>query len=184
MSSESDEFDLDVRFHGDPRMERPRAGLIPKTESPACQVVHTSIGCHPVNTLGPACMLEPTVVGQTCLNTCADTCADTCDRTCGAQQTCANTCPGQETCGVTCAGNQTCPADTCGLDCETDTCPDATCGCNTSETCNQDICDGGGGGITAPPCQDVSGGEDTCDACPPQTGGQPCDTMGGCPPGG
>jgi hypothetical protein len=37
----------------------------------------------------------------------------------------------------TCAPQATCPANTCGLECQTQTCPEDTCGCNTAETCNQ-----------------------------------------------
>ena len=60
---------------------------------------------------------------DTCVNTCIDTCAPTC-----------------ATCMDTCAPQATCPAETCGLDCLTQTCPEATCGCDTSETCNQVVC--------------------------------------------
>ena len=64
----------------------------------------------------------------------------------------------------TVAPQATCPANTCGLDCETDTCPDATCGCNT-DTCDQVQCSDA---ITfGAYCEDASGGEDTCDACVP-----------------
>jgi len=183
MSSQFDEFDLDVRFHPDSVMGSLSAG-------PPAEIHFTRVTCQaacekefktdppecvnqPVKTVGPGCVVHiPPTVEATCPNTCR---------------------PGEcnikipptaigHTCEDTCAPRQTCPAHTCGLDCETDTCPDATCGCNTNETCNQQICDGGG--ITSPPCQDLSAGEDTCDACQPPTGGQPCDTMGGCPPGG
>ena len=62
----------------------------------------------------------------------------------------------------TVAPQATCPANTCGLDCETDTCE--TCGCNT-DTCDQVQCSDA---ITLGNyCEDASGGEDTCDACPP-----------------
>jgi hypothetical protein len=54
--------------------------------------------------------------------------------------------------------------DTCDLGCETQTCPEATCGCNT-DTCDQVQCSDA---ITfGNYCEDASGGEDTCDACPP-----------------
>ena len=39
----------------------------------------------------------------------------------------------------TCAPQATCPANTCGLECQTQTCPEATCGCNTIETCDQRV---------------------------------------------
>ena len=62
----------------------------------------------------------------------------------------------------TIAPQATCPAETCGLDCQTQTCPEATCGCNTSETCDQLICSDA---ITfGPYCEDQS--DDTCNACP------------------
>ena len=67
----------------------------------------------------------------------------------------------------TVAPAQTCPADTCGLDCQTMTCADETCGCNTSETCDQQLEDCGGGFTLGQYCEDASGGEDTCDACSP-----------------
>ena len=67
----------------------------------------------------------------------------------------------------TAAPQQTCPVDTCDLGCETQTCPEETCGCNTSETCDQRIEDCAGGGTFGPYCEDASGGEDSCDACPP-----------------
>jgi hypothetical protein len=66
----------------------------------------------------------------------------------------------------TAAPQQTCPVDTCSLGCETQTCPSETCGCDTSETCDQRREDCGGGLTLGPYCQDASGGEDTCDACP------------------
>jgi hypothetical protein len=62
----------------------------------------------------------------------------------------------------TVAPEATCPANTCGLDCQTQTCPDATCGCNTSETCANPMC--GSDAITfGRYCEDQS--DDTCDAC-------------------
>lgn len=68
----------------------------------------------------------------------------------------------------TVAPEATCPAETCGLDCQTQTCADATCGCNTVETCDHAACPGDA--ITfGPYCEDASGGEDTCDGC----GGNP-----------
>ena len=177
MSSQFDDFDLDVRFHADPFAQSMLPG--PLLSSPAvCHVIVPTVlvGCEPapVKTAEVACeiQIQPTIVEHTCEQTCAHTCAG---QTCPNQNTCD-----PQVCGVT--NPAVCDTNTCNLGCETNTCPDATCGCNTNETCNQDICDGGG--ITAPPCQDVSGGEDTCDACPAQTGGQPCDTGGGCPPGG
>jgi hypothetical protein len=68
----------------------------------------------------------------------------------------------------TVAPQATCPAETCGLDCQTQTCPDATCGCNTSETCENPMC--GTDAITfGQYCEDQS--DDTCHACPePGTG--------------
>jgi hypothetical protein len=75
--------------------------------------------------------------------------------------------PRAETDDDTVAPQQTCPADTCELGCETQTCPEETCGCNTSETCDQRIEDCGGGITFGPYCEDASGGEDSCDACPP-----------------
>ncbi len=68
----------------------------------------------------------------------------------------------------TVAPQATCPAETCGLDCQTQTCPDATCGCNTSETCANPLC--GSDAITfGRYCEDQS--DDTCNACPdPGTG--------------
>jgi hypothetical protein len=68
----------------------------------------------------------------------------------------------------TVAPQATCPAETCGLDCQTQTCPDATCGCNTSETCANPLC--GSDAITfGQYCEDQS--DDTCHACPePGTG--------------
>ena len=66
--------------------------------------------------------------------------------------------------GDTVAPQATCPADTCELGCETQTCADGTCGCNTV-TCDQVQCSDA---ITfGAYCEDASGGEDTCDACPP-----------------
>jgi len=153
MSSQFDDFDLDIRFYVDPTAQDQPAIQFADTSPAVCQVVQTVLGCQPppVQTLGLDCeiVIQPTVLA-----------AHTCEQTCAPQRTC--------------------PANTCGPDCITDTCPADTCGCNTSETCNHVLCDGGG--ITAPPkCQDVSGGEDTCDACPPQTGsgcevetGPPC----------
>lgn len=63
----------------------------------------------------------------------------------------------------TVAPEATCPAETCGLDCQTQTCPEATCGCNTSETCENPLC--GSDAITfGRYCEDQS--DDTCHACP------------------
>jgi len=45
----------------------------------------------------------------------------------------------------TVAPAQTCPEDTCELGCQTMTCPEETCGCNTAETCDQQLEDCGGG---------------------------------------
>ena len=115
MFDPQDDFDLDIRFHGD-----------------AAPVSPLNFGT------GVQCVV-PVVPTMAFDNTCGDTC-----------QTCLEceinivpTAAFENTCQDTCAGQQTCPVHTCGLDCETDTCPDATCGCNTSETCNQDICNGG-----------------------------------------
>ena len=66
----------------------------------------------------------------------------------------------------TCVPQATCPADTCGLDCQTQTCPEATCGCNTIETCDQhfDSCSPQACGITfGNYCEDQT--DDTC-GCP------------------
>ena len=79
----------------------------------------------------------------------------------------------------TCAPQATCPAETCGLDCLTQTCPEATCGCDTSETCNQLVCSDA---ITLGVyCVDET--DETC-GCP---GGNTADCGGppdslGCPP--
>jgi len=52
----------------------------------------------------------------------------------------------------------TCPDDTCSLGCLTQTCPDETCGCNTAETCDQQL-EGCGGIFTfGPYCEDQSDG--------------------------
>lgn len=148
MFDSADEFDLDIRFDETPI---PTGGSGVRINAAV-----TGINCQ---------VLDPTLVEATCENTCVE---------CNihVQPTLAF----EKTCQDTCVGHQTCPVHTCGLDCETDTCPDATCGCNTTETCNQDICEGGGGGITAPPCDDPSGADDTCDACGHGGGGNPDDT--------
>ena len=64
---------------------------------------------------------------------------------------------------------------TCGLDCQTQTCPEDTCGCNTRETCDQQIdsCSPQACGITfGDYCEDQS------DGCgdPGPGGGEPADT--------
>lgn len=75
------------------------------------------------------------------------------------------------------ARDQTCAVDTCGLDCETQTCADETCGCNT-QTCDQVQCSDA---ITfGPYCEDASGGDDTCDACPPGGDTQGCADTDNC----
>ncbi len=63
------------------------------------------------------------------------------------------------------AAQQTCAVDTCDLGCQTQTCPEETCGCNTAETCNQQLEDCGGLLTFGPYCEDASGGEDTCSGC-------------------
>jgi hypothetical protein len=76
----------------------------------------------------------------------------------------------------TCAPQATCPADTCGLDCQTQTPPEATCGCNTIETCDQhaDSCSPQACGITFAIGQYC---EDETDGCePPPNGPEPADT--------
>ena len=161
MSSQFDDFDLDVRFHADPFAQG--MSLAPFPSSPAvCQVVvQTVLGCEPApaKTADVACeiQIQPTIVAHTCEQTCAHTCAG---------QTCQNTCD-PAVCGVT--NPAACDTNTCNLGCETNTCPDVTCGCNTNETCDHRKCDGPG--ITIPPCEDVSADNDTCDACQPQTVG-------------
>ena len=150
LSRQFGDFDLDVRFYPNPSGGA-SAGLLANTSPEVCNVpiVPTVIRCEPSppNTEGPACVVPivPTVAGHTCEQTCDP-----------------------RICGVT--NPAVCDTNTCNLGCQTQTCPDATCGCNTNETCNQNLCQGGGA-ITAPPCQDVSAADDTCDACQPQTGG-------------
>lgn len=71
----------------------------------------------------------------------------------------------------TVAPQQTCLAETCGIDCVTQTCE--TCGCNTSETCTHQ-CANPDAMTFGPYCDVQTGGEDTCHACPePSTPGCP-----------
>ena len=178
MSMNFDEFDLDVRFDSGSGSESyfARRPVDIRVTEVTCEP-----GCGPGDTLDVECGRPPerTAVGPECVGlrrTVAHTCPESCNPVlCMGHQpptvlehTCEDTCA--DTCVGTCGHQATCPPKTCGLDCETDTCPDATCGCDTSETCNRDACEGGGR-ITSPPCEDASGAEDTCDACPPQSNG-------------
>jgi hypothetical protein len=169
VSSEFDEFDLDIRFGAGPISEHDFGGPAKLRATELTCIAD----CDPdVRTKVFQCEHHPerTVVEQECAGldlTISHTCPESCDRVlCMEREPATLLYP---TCGDTCAPQATCPAKTCGLDCETDTCPDATCGCNTSETCNRDLCEGGQ--ITSPPCQDDSDADDTCDACPGQSNG-------------
>lgn len=168
---EFDDFDLDIRFDGGSVSERYSAGgpVHIKVTEITCQA-----DCgREFDTLGAQCERHPerTALALECAGL-PGTVGHTCPESCNPLLCAVREPPTafEHTCEQTCAPQATCPANTCGLDCETDTCPDATCGCNTNETCNRDICEGGGQ-VTSPPCEDPSGAEDTCDACPAQTGG-------------
>jgi hypothetical protein len=86
----------------------------------------------------------------------ANTC-NTCEQTCGGE--------GGTFCEETCGDVQTCP--TCGEVCQTQGC--FTHGCQTNETCDQQICFGF---ETSPPCGEEEQTDDTC-ACPPGPGEPP-----------
>jgi hypothetical protein len=166
-----DDFDLDVRFDPGPMPDgRLARGPV--------NIKVTQVTCEPdclpeVDTAGLQCKRPPerTAVGPECVGlhrTVAHTCQESCNPVLCMEEHKPPTVL-QLTCEDTCGHEATCPPKTCELGCETDTCPDGTCGCNTSETCNRDACEGGA--ITSPPCEDVSGAEDTCDRCPGNTDG-------------
>jgi hypothetical protein len=153
-----DEFDLDVRFA--PSFFQDGAG-------------RPQIGkAHQAPTLfGDTCPCEeapqkPTLIGDTC------PCEEAPQSPTLVGETCQETCD-PKICGVT--NPAVCDTRTCELDCQTDTC--ATCGCNTSETCTE-VCANAGAvtfGNDPMGCDDASGGDDTCDGCPPGTGNALCD---------